>query len=77
MHWSAKSLKEDRYYEAPCSNAATRFKSSTHSNLSYICPGKAYVVGIAPRANVTDVSVWKAFLQEHRFKETSFAVNSL
>lgn len=45
--------------------------------ISYICPGKAYVVGIAPRANVTDVSVWKAFLQEHRFKETSFAVNSL
>lgn len=46
-------------------------------NLCGIRPGKAYVVGIAARANVTDVSVWRAFLQEHQFKETAFAVSPL
>lgn len=46
-------------------------------NFCGIRPGKAYVVGIAARANVTDVSVWRAFLQEHQFKEISFAVSPL
>ena len=46
-------------------------------NLCGIRPGKAYAVGITPRANVTNVSVWRAFLQEHQFKEASFAVSPL
>ena len=45
-------------------------------NLCGIRPGKAYVADIAPRANVSDVSVWSAFLQEHLLKDKSFAVSS-
>ena len=46
-------------------------------NLCGIRPGKAYVAGITPRANVTEVSVWRAFLRKHQFKEISFAVSPL
>ena len=45
-------------------------------NLCGIRPGKAYVADIAPRANVSDVSVWSAFMQEHWLKDISFAVSS-
>lgn len=44
-------------------------------NLCGIRPGKAQVANIAPRANITDVSAWRAFLQDHLLKDISFAVS--
>ena len=44
-------------------------------NLCGIRPGKAQVANIASRANITDVSAWRAFLQEHLLKDISFAVS--
>ena len=44
-------------------------------NLCGVRPGKAQVANIAPRANITDVSVWRAFLQDHLLKDISFAVS--
>lgn len=44
-------------------------------NLCGIRPGKAQVANIAPRANITGVSAWRAFLQDHLLKDISFAVS--
>lgn len=49
--------------------------ASRGGKLCGIRPSEAYVANVAPRANTSDVSVWRAFLQAHRFNEFFFAVS--